>query len=108
MVSRSHIRACNSLWPPSLSAGVVETVHDLFVGLLAFRHPRTVVRGNTVKHRWKAIRQAQPQGLSMRMTARLVGLSHVTVSNHSHRADTTLKSADALAHHPTRGATLAT
>ncbi|MYB23011.1 MAG: helix-turn-helix domain-containing protein [Chloroflexi bacterium] len=32
--------------------------------------------------RWKAIQQAQLQGLSMRATARLLGISRVTVSNY--------------------------
>lgn len=32
--------------------------------------------------RWKTIQQAQLQGLSMRATARLLGLSRVTVSNY--------------------------
>ena len=32
--------------------------------------------------RWKAIQQAQLQGLSIRATARLLGVSHVTVSNY--------------------------
>ncbi len=55
MVSRGHIRARNSLWPPSLSAGVAEPVLDILVGLLAFRRPRTVVRGNTAKYRWRML-----------------------------------------------------
>ena len=32
--------------------------------------------------RWKAIQQAQLQGLSMRATARLLGISRVTVSSY--------------------------
>lgn len=32
--------------------------------------------------RWEAIQQAQLQGLSMRATARLLGISRVTVSNY--------------------------
>lgn len=55
MVSRGHIRACNLLWAPSLSAGVVELGYDLFVGLLAFLHARTVARDNSVKHHWRTL-----------------------------------------------------
>ena len=53
--------------------------------------PHTILNGAalrqpTARHlaRWKAIQQAPLQGLSMRVTARLLGISRVTVSSYTH------------------------